>query len=97
MLHTVNKSQFSSPLLENCLYFIDKGDKVLLLEDGVYGAMAGTSFEKKVTDALKNHEIYAISADIKARGIDKVISGVKVIGYDGFVDLVEANQTNNWM
>jgi len=96
MLHTVNKSPFSSPSLEHCLEVIDKGDKVLLFEDGIYGAMAGSAFEAKLKAAMKDKEVYALSADLKARGVSKVVDGVKVVGYDGFVDLVEANKVNNW-
>jgi len=38
-LHTVNKSPFDRSSLETCLRLAGKGNAVLLLEDGVYGAM----------------------------------------------------------
>ena len=97
MLHTVNKSYKSSSSLDHCLEVIDKGDKVLLYEDAVYAAMAGTTYEAKIKQAMKNHEVYALSADLKARGVTNVIAGVKVVGYDGFVDLVEKDKVNNWL
>ena len=96
MLHTVNKSPFTSPSLEHCLDVIDNGDKVMLYEDAIYAAMAGSAFEAKLKSAMKDKEVYALSADLKARGIDKVVDGVKVVGYDGFVDLVAADKVNNW-
>lgn len=98
MLHTVNKSPFSNGTLESCLRFCQPGDVLLLLEDGVLAASAGTAKSELVTKAMANgHEVYAISADIKARGLDKIIDGVKVVGYDVFVDLVEKNSIHSWL
>ena len=38
-LHTVNKSPFERNSLEGCIRLAAKGSAVLLIEDGVYGAM----------------------------------------------------------
>lgn len=97
MLHTVNKSPFRDDTLESCLRFSSAGDSVLLLEDGVFGALASTSRASLVEDALKDRMVYAIRADIKARGLDRLIEGVQVIDYDVFVDLVENNMTHAWL
>ena len=43
LLHTVNKSPFEKSSLETCLRIAVEGSSVLLIEDGVYGAMNGTS------------------------------------------------------
>ena len=89
MLHTVNKSPTERNTLESCLKHLKKGSAVLLIEDGVYGALKGTSASKMVEQALKNHPIYALYPDIEARGMqDRVIDGVKLVDYSGFVDLV---------
>ncbi|MGK7345567.1 MAG: sulfurtransferase complex subunit TusB [Candidatus Nitrospinota bacterium M3_3B_026] len=97
MLHTVNKSPFTNDTLDECVRFAAEGSPILLLEDGVYAALAGSSFEARMREILKNHEVYAIRADVKARGLERLIDGVKVIGYDGFVDLVEKSKTHAWV
>jgi tRNA 2-thiouridine synthesizing protein B len=92
-LHTVNKSPFDRTTLENCLRLVTKGDAVLLLEDGVYGAMAGTVKSSMVEEAMKDVSVYVLGPDVKARGVDegRLIDGIKVVGYDGFVDLATEN------
>ena len=40
-LHTVNKSPFGNGTLLSCLNHCKPGDAVLLIEDGVYGALQG--------------------------------------------------------
>lgn len=97
MLHTVNKSPFTNNTLDECARFATSGSPVLLLEDGVYAAMAGSSYEGKLKEILSDHEVYAISADIKARGISNVADGVKVIDYSSFVELVEKNKVHTWL
>jgi len=89
MLHTVNKSPTERNTLESCLKHLKKGGAVLLIEDGVYGALKGTASTKLVEQALKNYPIYALYPDIEARGVqDRVINGIKLVDYSGFVDLV---------
>ena len=63
---------------------------VLLIEDGVYAAMGGTSMKDKVTDASNRLRFYVLGPDQKARGLreEDVMDCVEVVGYDGFVRLV---------
>ena len=99
-LHTVNKSPFDRNSLEACLRLAGKGNAVLLLEDGVYGAMQGSSAAGMVEKALADVSIYVLGADMKARGVDesKIIDGIKVVDYKGFVDLtVENDKVNAWL
>ena len=89
MLHTVNKSPTERNALESCLKHVKKGSAVLLIEDGVYGALKGAAFTKMVEQTLKNIPIYALYPDVEARGMqDRVIDGIKLVDYSGFVDLV---------
>jgi tRNA 2-thiouridine synthesizing protein B len=91
-LYTVNKSPFEKNSLEQAIRLSGDGASILLIEDGVYGAMAGTAAEGLVKGA-SGKKIYALQSDVKARGIaeDRLIDGVELVDYAGFVDLVEAN------
>jgi len=94
MLHTVNKSPTERNVLESCLKYLKKGSVVLLIEDGVYGALKGSTTTKMVEQALKNFPVYALYPDIEARGMqDRVIDGIKLVDYSGFVDLVAEHTT----
>ena len=94
MLHTVNKSPTERNTLESCLKYLKKGSAVLLIEDGVYGALKGTTTTKMVEQTLKNFPIYALYPDVEARGMqDRVIDGIKLVDYSGFVDLVAEHPT----
>jgi tRNA 2-thiouridine synthesizing protein B len=99
MLHTVNKSPFDRNSLEVCLKHAKKGAAILLIEDGIYGALKGTAVSKKVGEALKKVSIYALYPDIEARGMqDRAMDGIKLIDYSGFVDLVaEHNTVQAWL
>lgn len=96
MLHIINKSPFDSHALESCLRYIHPDDVVILIEDGVYAGMAKTTKSTLVENAIKNNEFYAISADVKARGIDELIGNVKIADYGKFVDLIEKHTVQNW-
>lgn len=100
ILHTVNKSPFDRNSLEACIRLAAKGGSVLLIEDGVYGAMKGTSKSDMVTNAMKDLTFYVLGPDLKARGVDegKLIDGVKVVDYSGFVNLtVENDKAQAWL
>jgi len=93
ILHTVNKSPFERNALESCLRFANGGDPVLLLEDGIYAVLKGTTFDAQVKAALDKQSIYVLGPDLAARGFseDRIIEGVKVVDYAGFVDLATEN------
>ncbi len=100
MLHMLNKSPFETRTLESCLAHACEGSAVLLIEDGVYGALRNTPVEKKMTDALKKLTIYVLGPDLDARGMaqDKVVNGIKIVDYAGFVDLtVQHNSVQSWL
>ncbi len=99
MLHIVNKSPFERNTLESCLRLAQKGSKVLLIEDAVTAAVRGGAFEPKLAAALEQLEIYALTPDLAARGLkDRVVAGVRLVDYGGFVDLVtESNPVQSWL
>ena len=93
ILHTVNKSAFERNALDSCLGHVKAGDSVLLIEDGVISARAGSTTAEKLTAAMAEVSVYALGADMAARGMteDNLVDGVKVIDYAGFVDLATEN------
>ena len=93
-LHTVNKSPFERNSLASCLRVAASGNAVLLLEDGVYAAIKGTEGGQLLEGAQANLSVYALGPDLKARGIepDRLVAGVELVGYDGFVDLAASHE-----
>lgn len=99
-LHTVNKSPFEKNSLETCLRLSKAGSSILLYEDAVYGALTGTVITDMVSGATGDKKVYVLEPDFKARGLDadRVIDGVEMVDYAGFVDLVDAsNKVQAWV
>jgi tRNA 2-thiouridine synthesizing protein B len=96
MLHLVNKSPYDTCSLNTAATIMKDGDRLLLIEDGVYGAIK----TGKAAGLLKGMNVSVLGPDLAARGIpeDKLIDGVSIVDYSGFVDLVEANdQVQSWL
>ena len=100
MLHLVNKSPFEKMALSSCLRLAESGSAILLFEDAVYAAIQNTKFTKEVVGCSEKFHFYVLGPDLAARGMsDKpVIDGLKIIDYDGFVDLVaEHDAVHSWL
>lgn len=99
MLHIVNKSPTERNSLDSCLRLATKGSAVLLIEDAVYAATKGTAAAAKLQAAMADLKIYALAPDLNARGVsDRVLEGVNLVDYGGFVDLVaEHNTCQSWL
>jgi tRNA 2-thiouridine synthesizing protein B len=100
LLHTVNKSPFDRNSLDACLRMAKDGSSILLIEDGVYGAMKGTRAESMIKNASGKLKLYVLGPDLEARGMRKenVIDGIEVVDYGGFVDLtVEHQAVQAWL
>ncbi|MCG8425875.1 MAG: sulfurtransferase complex subunit TusB [Chromatiales bacterium] len=100
ILHTVNKSPYEKSSLDSCLRYAKGGSAILFYEDGIYAALQGASMEEKVKGAAQNVKLYVLGPDLKARGIaeDRVIDGIAVVDYAGFVDLsVEHDKVSAWV
>ena len=100
MLHTVNKSPSEKSTLTSCLRLAADRSDILLIEDAVYAAMTGTEHESLIKDALERYQIYALDADLECRGLEKskVIGGVEIVDYSGFVQLsVKNSSVHSWL
>ncbi len=93
-LHLINKSPTRSDALASCLRVLAPGDALLLIEDGVYAAVADSTGSQ----ALLGHVCHALAADIAARGLQtRLADGVRVIDEAGFVDLcVHCDRVMSW-
>jgi len=98
VLHIVNKSPLMNSALETCLN-VASGGEILLIEDAVYAATAGSAFEARLREALGNFKVYVLQPDLDARGMgDKLLAGVTAVDYGGFVDLtINNNSCQSWL
>jgi tRNA 2-thiouridine synthesizing protein B len=98
MLHIVNKSPLDRNSLDTCLATA-QGGALLLIEDGVYAATNGNAAAGKLKQAMGTLKVYALKPDLEARGMaDRVLDGVNLVDYGGFVDLVTEHATcQSWL
>lgn len=94
-LHTVNKSPFDQRTLHACIDVCQPGDAILLIEDGVYGALHASP----EADALQRLmgsgvEVFALKHDLQARGLlERTADTIQVVGYTEFVTLCVTHKT----
>ena len=74
LLHTVNKSAFDNSALGDCLRVAAPNDAVLLIENGVYGALNSSQDESDHSRSIKQlsangTRFYVLKADCEARGL----------------------------
>ena len=96
MLHMINKPPITANTLSSVVRIAADGDPILLIEDAVLAARPGAVTDELVKRTAAKHPVYAIAADLKARGIEKLIEGIESIGYEGFVELAEKHQVVTW-
>ena len=100
MLHTVNKSPLERNTLESCMRLAKAGSAILLIEDGVYGALRGTRAADAVAARMNDFKFYVLGPDVAARGLSEapLIDGIVVVDYGGFVDLVAEHEAQQaWL
>jgi tRNA 2-thiouridine synthesizing protein B len=75
------------------------GNALLLIEDGVYAATLGSATESSLRTACSTLKVFALQPDMDARGVTgKVIDGITLVDYDGFVDLIAQYKTSHsWL
>jgi len=94
MLHIVNKSPLDRGGFASCLRAAQPGAAILLIEDGVYAVTRGTAAAGQIGRNAASLKFYALGPDLQARGMnDRIVDGVQIVDYEGFVDLVEAHET----
>ncbi len=88
-LHTVNKSPFNFNTLASCLSICSNDDAILLIEDGVFGAVHHSPCAQNLAQMVaRGVKVYALESDLKARGLDKRLHPhIEVTDYNGFVAL----------
>lgn len=100
-LHTVNKSPFERNSLDTCLTLAGENSTVLLIEDGVAGALQNTTAAPSISDAMSSGVKFAVlGEDLNARGLstDRVINGISVVDYAGFVQLAaDHDNVQSWL
>ena len=88
-LHTVNKSPFERDRWRPAFGHASAGDAVLMIEDGVFGARKGGAFARTIAESRA--AVCDLRARARSRGArheaEDLVEGVKVVDYDGFVDL----------
>jgi tRNA 2-thiouridine synthesizing protein B len=85
--------------LDACLRMAKEGSTILLIEDGVYAALKNSEVTSTIEKAMKKCTVCALGPDLEARGVqDKLIDGIKVVDYAGFVDLAaESDSVQSWL
>lgn len=97
LLHTVNQSPTNGSAWQSALRSLLPGAHLLLLEDGVYAAVAGTAAADQLA-ALNNVHCYVLAADAAARGVThKLTAAIELISYQDFVSLsIECHAVQSW-
>jgi tRNA 2-thiouridine synthesizing protein B len=100
MLHLINKSPTERNALDSCFRLAKPGGAILLIEDGVYAAVAKADHAEKISSRMDEYSFFVLGPDVAARGLSDIplIDGITVVDYDGFVDLVtEHDVTQSWL
>ena len=99
MLHIVNKSHTQTTSLASCLRLAQPGATLLLTEDAIYAATTAAAEGSGVARAMQRLKVCALQPDVEARGMaGRLIDGITLVDYAGFVDLVTATPSNqSWL
>jgi tRNA 2-thiouridine synthesizing protein B len=97
MLYTINNAAIGADSLDSMSQVCPKNSPILFYEDGVFACKTNTIMAGKIKTLLEEHPVYALVEDVKARGIEPLIEGVKTVDYSGFVELVESHDVVPWL
>lgn len=99
MLHILRHSPHIESRFASCLRTISSGHNLILIEDAVYGLLPGTTARKALEYLPGMIGVYALDADLHARGValDDLPSQVRIINYPMMVELcVEHAKVISW-
>jgi tRNA 2-thiouridine synthesizing protein B len=89
LLYQIKRSPYISRDLEHILDVAREGSHILLYQDAVLAA-AVTEENRLWLERLNMAGVivHALGEDLRARGVTKLLDGIDVINYGGWVDLV---------
>lgn len=85
ILHTISLSPFTSQLWHDCLDNVENEDCLILINDGVYGAIKYHPY----SDQLTNKTCYVIKDELEKRGLGplNLNANIELITYEQWVEL----------
>lgn len=94
LLHLLNRSPASSRIHRDALRAMGEEDRLLLIEDGVYGALTPLVEQFEAIPG----RLFALREDLVSRGLEgRCDECVTVVDMDGFVTLTEdTERTVSW-
>ncbi|MCE8011344.1 sulfurtransferase complex subunit TusB [Halomonas daqingensis] len=94
ILHILNRPPSSSLVYREALAAMSDTDRLLLVEDGVLGALTSQVRHFQQVEG----RLFALREDLHARGLEgQCDASVQVVDVDGFVTLTEeADKTVSW-
>jgi tRNA 2-thiouridine synthesizing protein B len=93
ILHTINKSPYSTSTLNDCLRLCSDGDAILFIEDGVYAVQQGAQTTKQYPTIT----FYALGPDLEARGLNTMQTDIITIDDNAFVELaIKYQKVQSW-
>jgi tRNA 2-thiouridine synthesizing protein B len=93
LLYQIKRSPYISRDLEHILPVAREGSHIMLYQDAVLAAAVtdeNRQWLERLTDA--GVTVHALGEDLSARGVVRVLDGVDVTDYAGWVDLVDRLQ-----
>ncbi|NOQ54650.1 MAG: sulfurtransferase complex subunit TusB [Thermoplasmata archaeon] len=89
LLYQIKRSPYISRDLEHILIVAREGSHILLYQDAVLAA-AVTEENRLWLERLTMAGVtpHVLDEDLRARGVTKLLDGIDVINYSGWVDLV---------
>ena len=94
-LHLVSIAPTNGSALADCLRTAAGGDTLLLLQDGVYAAVAHAAAPSALLReaAANGIALYALMPDVDARGLaGRLHAGIRLVDDNGFVELTERHR-----
>lgn len=87
-LHIVSSSPMTTAALNQAFAIAADGDAILLIENGVYGAVAVPDNTRRLQSAAVHPALFVLREDLAARALFTPLADFKVVSYVEFVELV---------